>query len=516
MDVNNCLDFSIMMKEKIELIITIKTKRMRVINTITKDITTDADFTLVAKEMVNIYLGVEYYDLSNPNIINRENPKQKFVWSHNGTEYEYIPSLGYINIICNKNLTEGEEKAIFDKIRNALYDKFKRLLCQDNRISTYKHHCYGTEQFTLEEYEQPKLMHEYNIYDIDEQTCFKIVSKHDKTIDLNYGFIWILNITKTLDDVNFIYGDVKYDPEKYVKDMSSIIFNITHFEPTILQHLRYDATMLKISAPGDVIYFDSEQKLQITELGGIDFEIYKLLGGVPQGYLPSKSRNTYESNRYHTQLYDFRDDVKVYKWPTNITQPKFYIVGEHIDEFANDASKKIKACKAKESGEICGMCQVELFDDYYIITQKHNTAKAFRACRFCIHHPYNMVHSINIRDHIVFRTIAALTWQNVIDTKCKDIKLANLLKNIKLAITESQLVKYNLDNYTGIKPTNQQLLLINDAFLQRPLQFTERAYDRKIVVSEKYKFIGLTNVSSKEVIISLDVFKPCTVIFHYS
>lgn len=488
---------------------------MRVINTTVKDVVSDNDTLLVAKEMINIYMGANYYDLSKPDAPIVDNPdKSRFNWIHNGTEYEYVPSLGYINIIVSNKLTDGEQKALFDKIYRSLHEKFKRLLGTgiDNRVSIYKHHKYGAEQFTLEEAEQPKLMHEYNIYDIDEQNCFRLVNRNDKILDLNYGFIWILDIIYNMNDTNFIYGDMKYDPDKYIKDMTSIIFNISHYETQILKHLRYDKTMIEIEKPKDIDYFDVP--FDISEIGAIDFEIYKLIGGVAQGYLPSKSRSSYESKTYHTRFYDFSNGVNVYKWPGG--NPKFHIVGEYVSEFLNDASKKIKACKAKEVGEICGMCKVELFDDYYIITKKQNLTKAFRACRFCIHHTNDMIRSIN-NDYTVFRTRANLTWETILNTKCKDTKVANLLKTIKLALSESGVIyKYELDTFVGIKPTNQQLFLIKDEYLQKSLSFTEKVYDRKIVVSNKYKFIGLKYIDINQVLINIDVFKPGTTIFHYN
>lgn len=324
---------------------------MRIIRTSQKEKISILDYNRIAMEMVNIYTGVEHYDIQNiKKISNPTNTKYLNV-THpkNGTQYEYIPSIGYLKF--NFKISYSYR----DKIINILKQKFKIYVRGFERETVFRYHLEGTSQYTLEEIEEKYVSDEVEFFDI------RTTNPNKRTNLTNLHFLWILSITSPMSDYLYEYSGVIQNKESMIESMSCIYIDGAFNPIEEVLTINFPRAVGKLILPNKINVVDHLFYFHVNSNMGFDYTL----------------RNE-ENINYRTFRY-FEKDFNVYSFKEE-EHPllKYY---ETLFDIEDNKKKPITGAKLMK----CIICNKTLTQDHYIMILKKDKTRGVKYCSICTH-----------------------------------------------------------------------------------------------------------------------------------
>lgn len=312
---------------------------MRIIKSIQPFKLSQIDCDRIAMEMVNIYTGVEHYDIVNIKKISNPTNTKYLTIQKNGTEYEYIPANGHITLNYHCKMYDR------DSLISLLKRKFTLYVRGLERETTFRYHQDGTGQFTLEEVEG----HRDDFFDI------RTSLPNKKTNLSNLNFIWFLTTQDVRLHILYEYPGLIQKKEDLINSISTIYIDMAHddFEKTITngfpRAIGKPSLETKINLVDFMFYFAKDSNV------GFDFTLATC----------------------HATIYTF-DKPKVYVYT--------YKKEQHPNlKFYKNWEEPIKLPKPLDELTKCSQCNGHLLQDHYIIIAVKNPSYGNKICAFCAH-----------------------------------------------------------------------------------------------------------------------------------
>jgi hypothetical protein len=301
---------------------------MKLIKSRVQNSVTDPDAVSIAKEMVNIYHGTEYYDTETGQEIPDATPDY-LKWTVGEMDYEYCPAR------CAIYVDSSIHGKTLETFRQKIVTEFHRYNKWGDRTSIYKNHV-GMEsnQFTYETAPVP---------------CGQWVMapgkpNHAKYSEYPFSFI----MSDEISIVQFAHPLKHPKSHDMMTFATAIVFDLKWSIP-VEEHMQY---LNYPPATNNVTFI--KQSIILCQYTGID----RVLIGrqYPAQYLKSELE----------QLAPFEP---------------------HPDQTFYADLAMTRKVEADQVIEHCATCTQRLFGRYYVIEAK-NTNKHIAICKFCMHFDY--------------------------------------------------------------------------------------------------------------------------------
>lgn len=418
-----------------------------------KDHLADRDLVLIAKEMVNIYHGVEYWNIRTGQL--ETTPDKNFMkWEIETVGYEYIPCRGFIYI-------NSSDYSASNIIRKKLLQAFNLYNRWGWRETTFVSHIHGSNQFTLEECED---------HPGDEMAIVEINSNAFANKNIKGKFIWTISQDSRLMQYS-ITG--KY-PKPYllISAMTTIVVDVKHsinltpgdrwysYPP-----LAKDITIVKRGIP-----------ILLSVMLGIDGHVYEQLGG-DHGNLRFGKFRVLNSTITIVAVGEPQIEVNVAK----------ISAVEDLKSLGTNVPTEEK----------CAVCKILIFGEFYIVSHDE---MACRICKFCAHFNPKINTELNSGTWTVARTRSATSVESLIEILNFEPIEKNLLRDVQ----------------KSIKQLDMRLLSIKDAFGEEFI-FFKGADQVTVLMIGNSEFVGVSGLSvfSNELMDQIHLVPDKTRLFHY-
>ena len=326
------------------------------------------DVDRISKEMVNIYHGIQYYD-SKGILLDKPVPDyMKF--DYETMSYEFIPTRGYIYIKKHNNA----EYSCYDLLIANLHTLFEHNNKWGYRDSVYLSQ--NTESTNF-------IIGQSNVEDYSMGNIGIFVGKNAySTKHSEFQFSWIIVDS---DKSIFQYkAPGKYiSPHQLVSSMATIVVDTTH-------SLNFEDGYRCLDLPElDRPIHILPRAIILSPLVGVDGHIYQLLGG------------EHTSKRFGR----FRPINRQIREAPSVMPTKYYRKLKTIEDLGSQT-----ACST--DGTTCGVCNVEVFDSYYLVEKSD---KHCALCKFCAHFDPKIAATLTDLQYKVMRCTSSTTADQLVE-----------------------------------------------------------------------------------------------------
>lgn len=354
-----------------------------IIKAVTPEHITDKEIELVAKEMVNIVHGTQYYDSKG---IELKVPKREYLGFEKGTmSYECLPVRGTI-LVNSKNELWGLNISL-TSLKKKLDAAFLRANKWPFPGDVYRFTEGGGNQFTMEC-----------------APCNNVVRvvETDPLVFKQFAERFTWHITNRRRLFQYQMPGVYLKTPHLLSAMSMIVLDLKTTMP--FDHGYFSLSFPKFPYPVQVF----GGKIHIDPYLGIDAHIYNHLGGkyVESNFQDLAKVIIGEISYDNLVVQPYAETAEQHKDPIKIFDID---VDEKRDEKKDEKKRAKKAVPVKRElirqPEACHKCGIKMFDAFYAVKR---TGKTICICKFCAHFSYTIA-NLNPHEYTVAKCQHPLT-----------------------------------------------------------------------------------------------------------